>query len=158
MIAVIQRVNRASVRVSGEIVGEIDRGLLVLLGVTSEDTEVDGEALAKKIAAHRILTDENDKMNLSLVDVGGKALVVSNFTLCADYSHGNRPSFFGAAAPEAAQEKYLLFCRALSSHLGSPVARGEFGADMKIDMEADGPVTIVMDSRVLIKKGKGEAR
>ena len=158
MIAVLQRVNRACVRVSGEVVGEIGRGLLVWLGVTGEDTREDGEALAKKIAAHRIFTDENDKMNLSLTDVGGRALVVSNFTLCADYSHGNRPSFFAAAAPEAANEAYLLFCQALASHLGAPVARGEFGADMKIDMEADGPVTIVMDSRVLTKKGKGEAK
>ena len=158
MIAVLQRVNRAAVRVACHTVGEIDRGLLVLLGVTGEDTAEDGEILAKKIAGHRIFTDENDKMNLSVTDVSGSVLVVSNFTLCADYSHGNRPSFFEAAAPEAANEAYLLFCEALAAHLGAPVARGEFGADMKIDMEADGPVTIVMDSRVLTKKGKGEAK
>ncbi len=158
MIAVLQRVNRAAVRVEGETVGEIGKGLLILVGVTGEDTEKDREALAKKIAAHRIFCDENDKMNLSLKDIGGGALVVSNFTLCADYSHGNRPSFFGAAAPDVAKKEYHLFCEALSACLGEPVARGEFGADMKIDMEADGPVTIVMDSRVLTQKGKGEVK
>lgn len=156
MIAVLQRVRHAAVRVSGQIVGEIQGGLLILLGVTGEDTAEDGEAMAKKIAAHRIFADENDKMNLSLRDVDGRALVVSNFTLCADYSHGNRPSFFGAAVPAVAQRQYLLFCDALARHLGTPVARGEFGADMKIDMEADGPVTIVMDSRLLTKKERGK--
>ena len=155
MIAVLQRVNRAAVRVSGECVGRIDRGLLVLLGVTCEDTAEDGEILAKKIAAHRIFTDENDKMNLSVADVSGGVLVVSNFTLCADYSHGNRPSFFGAAAPDVAKALYERFCDTLTAKLGGPVERGEFGADMKIDMECDGPVTIVMDSRTLKNKGRG---
>ena len=155
MIAVLQRVNRAAVRVSGQIVGEIDHGLLVLLGVTGEDTVEDGEILAKKIAAHRIFTDENDKMNLSVSDVKGGVLVVSNFTLCADYSHGNRPSFFGAAAPDVANALYERFSVALSERLGWPVAKGAFGADMKIDMECDGPVTIVMDSRLLKNKGRG---
>jgi len=155
MIAVLQRVHRAAVRVAGNTVGEIDRGLLVLLGVTGEDTVEDGEILSKKIAAHRIFADENDKMNLSVADVSGGVLVVSNFTLCADYSHGNRPSFFGAAAPDAAKALYERFCEMLSGHLSRPTERGEFGADMKIDMECDGPVTIVMDSRTLKKKGRG---
>lgn len=154
MIAVLQRVNRASCRVEGEVVGEIGKGLLILLGVCSDDTKEDRDLLAKKIAACRIFTDENDKMNLSVADIGGGVLVVSNFTLCADYAHGNRPSFFGAAAPDVAQEAYLLFCQALSSHLVAPVETGRFGADMKIDMECDGPVTIVMDSRVLKNKGR----
>ncbi len=154
MIAVLQRVSRAKCCVEGEIVGEIGKGLLVLLGVCSDDTKEDRELLAKKIAACRIFTDENDKMNLSVADIGGGVLVVSNFTLCADYAHGNRPSFFGAAAPDAAQAAYLLFCQALSGHLAAPVQTGRFGADMKIDMECDGPVTIVMDSRVLKNKGR----
>lgn len=154
MIAVLQRVSRASCRVEGEVVGEIGKGLLILLGVCSDDTKEDRDLLAKKIAACRIFTDENDKMNLSVADIGGGVLVVSNFTLCADYAHGNRPSFFGAAAPDVAQEAYLLFCQALSSHLAAPVETGRFGADMKIDMECDGPVTIVMDSRVLKNKGR----
>ena len=154
MIAVLQRVTRAVVRVDGETVGEIGKGLLVLLGVCNDDTAEDRTLLAKKIAAHRIFCDDNDKMNLSVTDIHGGALVVSNFTLCADYSHGNRPSFFGAAAPEIAEKEYLLFCDALSAHLLAPVARGRFGADMKIDMECDGPVTVVMDSRVLKNKGR----
>ena len=154
MIAVLQRVNRAAVRVEGKTVGEIGKGLLILLGVCADDTPEDCTLLAKKIAAHRIFCDENDKMNLSLKDIVGGALVVSNFTLCADYSHGNRPSFFGAAAPEVAEKEYLLFCDALAAHLSREVARGQFGADMKIDMECDGPVTIVMDSRVLKNKGR----
>lgn len=154
MIAVLQRVNYAKCRVEGEIVGEIGKGLLVLLGVCGDDTPEDRELLAKKIAACRIFTDENDKMNRSVGDVGGGVLVVSNFTLCADYTHGNRPSFFGAAAPEVAQDAYQLFCGALSKHLSQPVETGRFGADMKIDMECDGPVTIVMDSGVLKNKGR----
>ena len=154
MIAVLQRVNRASCRVEGEVVGEIGKGLLILLGVCSDDTKEDRDLLAKKIAACRIFTDENNKMNLSVADIGGGVLVVSNFTLCADYAHGNRPSFFGAAAPDVAQESYLLFCQALSGYLATPVQTGRFGADMKIDMECDGPVTIVMDSRVLKNKGR----
>ncbi len=154
MIAVLQRVNRAAVRVGGEVVGEIGKGLLVLLGVCADDTAKDRELLAKKIAAHRIFSDENGKMNLSVADVSGDVLCVSNFTLCADYAQGNRPSFFGAAAQDVAEREYLLFCDALSTILSRPVARGQFGADMKIDMECDGPVTIVMDSRVLKNKGR----
>ena len=155
MIAVLQRVNRAAVEVEGKIVGEIGRGLLILLGVCKDDTSEDREVLVKKIAACRIFTDENDKMNLSLKDIGGEALVVSNFTLCADYKHGNRPSYFEAATPDIAHPCYLAFCDMLGVALSRSVAKGEFGAHMKINMECNGPVTIVMDSRML-KKGKGE--
>ena len=155
MIAVLQRVNRAAVKVEGTVVGEIGKGLLILLGVCKDDTSEDLELLVKKIAACRIFTDENDKMNLSVKDIGGDALVVSNFTLCADYKHGNRPSYFEAAAPHIAEQSYLSFCDMLGEALSRPVAKGEFGADMKINMECDGPVTIVMDSRVLKNKEKG---
>lgn len=153
MIAVLQRADRAAVQVEGEVVGSIDKGLMILLGVGVEDTVDDAECLAKKIAACRIFRDENDKMNLSLLDVGGGALVISNFTLLADYSHGNRPSYFGAAAPQQAEVLYDEFCRLLSARLSREVAKGKFGAHMHIDMVADGPVTIVMDSRVLRPKG-----
>ena len=156
MIAVLQRVNRAAVNVEGRTVGEIGKGLLILLGVCKDDTKEDRDLLVKKIAACRIFTDENDKMNLSVTDIGGEALVVSNFTLCADYKHGNRPSYFEAAAPEVAEPSYLSFCDMLGQALSRPVAKGEFGAHMKIDMECNGPVTIVMESRVLKKKEKGE--
>ncbi|MBE6581090.1 MAG: D-tyrosyl-tRNA(Tyr) deacylase [Ruminococcaceae bacterium] len=153
MIAVLQRVSRAAVRVEGEVVGSIDQGLMILLGVSAEDTVGDAACLAKKIAACRIFCDENDKMNLSLTAVAGGALVISNFTLLADYAHGNRPSYFGAAAPDVASALYDEFCRLLSDALSREVARGRFGAHMDIDMEADGPITIVMDSKVLRTKG-----
>ena len=156
MIAVLQRVNRAAVRVEGKSVGEIGKGLLVLLGVFKGDAAEDSALLVNKIAACRIFTDENDKMNLSLKDIGAQALVVSNFTLCADYKRGNRPSYFEAEDPKVAEQHYLNFCNLLSGVLSCPVEKGEFGADMKIDMECDGPVTIVMDSRVLKNKEKGE--
>lgn len=155
MIAVLQRVNRAAVRVEGETVGEIGEGLLVLLGVAEEDTLYDSELLAKKIAACRIFRDENDKMNLSVRDIGGGVLVISNFTLLADYAHGNRPSYFGAAAPQKAEMLYLDFVHRMKQEIAR-VEKGSFGADMKIDMEANGPVTILMDSEVLKNKGKGK--
>lgn len=152
MIAVLQRVNSAAVRVAGHTVGEIGKGLLILLGVGKGDTEADADRLAAKIAACRIFCDEADKMNLSLADIGGGALVVSNFTLLADYSHGNRPSYFDAAPPLAADALYRYFCNALRPRVAN-LATGEFGADMKITMEADGPVTITMDSEIL-KQGR----
>ena len=155
MIAVLQRVNRAAVRVDGEAVGAIGEGLLILLGVAEGDCESDCELLAKKIAACRIFRDENDKMNLSVKDIGGGVLVVSNFTLLADYAHGNRPSYFGAAAPDRAEMLYLDFVHRMQQEIRQ-VEKGSFGADMKIDMEANGPVTIVMDSEVLKNKGKGK--
>ena len=152
MIAVLQRVNRAAVRVEGRVVGEIDKGLLILLGVGKGDTREDADRLAAKIAACRIFCDAADKMNLSLVDVAGGALVVSNFTLLADYSHGNRPSYFDAAPPAEADALYRYFAEVLGARI-KQIATGEFGADMKIEMEADGPVTITMDSNVL-KQGR----
>ena len=152
MIAVLQRVNRAAVRVEGRVVGEIDKGLLVLLGVGKGDTREDADRLAAKIAACRIFCDAADKMNLSLVDIAGGALVVSNFTLLADYSHGNRPSYFDAAPPAEAEALYRYFTEVLGTRINQ-IATGEFGADMKIEMEADGPVTITMDSNVL-KQGR----
>ena len=153
MIAVLQRVSHAAVMVEGNTVGEIDRGLLILLGVGKGDTREDAERLAAKIAACRIFLDGADKMNLSLVDIGGGALVVSNFTLLADYSHGNRPSYFDAAPPDGADALYRYFCDVLRPLVAS-LATGVFGADMKINMVADGPVTITMDSKIL-KKGRG---
>ena len=153
MIAVLQRVKKAAVSVEGEVVGACAKGLLVLLGVGTEDGEEDARLLADKIARLRIFEDAEGKMNLSLLDVGGEALVVSNFTLYADYSHGNRPAYFDAARPELAEPLYLDFAKKLRAHIPH-VELGSFGADMQIDIEADGPVTIVMESDKL-RKGKG---
>ncbi|MBO7303322.1 MAG: D-tyrosyl-tRNA(Tyr) deacylase [Clostridia bacterium] len=152
MIAVLQRVKRASVAVDGETVGECKRGLCVLLGVAREDSEEDARALVQKLTELRIFRDENDKMNLSLKDVGGELLVVSNFTLLAAYKKGRRPDFFGAAAPDEANRLYEHFCSLCESEV-SHVGRGIFGADMELTIVNEGPVTIVMDSNVLLKKG-----
>jgi D-tyrosyl-tRNA(Tyr) deacylase len=154
MIAVLQRADSASVRVEGRTLGSIDRGLLILLGVGKGDTKRDAELLAAKIAACRIFEDDAGKMNLSLCDVGGGALVISNFTLLADYRKGNRPSFFDAAPPAEAKALYLDFVALLSQYV-ERVETGEFGADMRISLAANGPVTIVMDSEIL-KKGRGK--
>lgn len=154
MIAVLQRVKRARCLVDAVETGRIEKGLLLLVGVAAGDTAADAEILARKIAKCRIFSDAQDKFNLSLLDVGGGALVISNFTLLADYAHGNRPSYFDAAAPDAAQALYLAFGNALGA-LGVPVAYGSFGAHMEIESEADGPVTIVMDSNTWIKKENG---
>ena len=154
MIAVLQRVRSAAVSVEGQTVGRIDRGLLILLGVGQRDTREDATRLARKIAACRIFCDEDGKMNRSVTDVQGGALVVSNFTLLADYSHGNRPSYFEAAAPAEAEALYTFFADEMKA-LVPLVEHGVFGADMQITMTADGPVTIVMDSDKLKKTGKG---
>lgn len=151
MIAVLQRVKKASVTVEGEVVGACGAGLAILLGVAEGDEKKDAEVLAGKIARLRIFTDENDKMNLSVCDVGGEALVVSNFTLLANYSHGNRPEYMRAARPDEANALYEIFCDLLSGLIGKPVGKGVFGAHMQVDIAGDGPVTIVMDSKVLIK-------
>lgn len=151
MIAVLQRVKSASVEVDGKIVGECKQGFCVLLGVAKEDTEEDAKALAKKLIELRIFRDENDKMNLSLKDVGGELLVVSNFTLLAAYKKGRRPDFFGAASPYEAERLYEYFCSLCESEI-SHVAKGIFGADMDLSIVNQGPVTIVMDSNVLLKK------
>ncbi len=151
MIAVIQRVNRASVDIDSETVGEIGKGFLILLGVADGDGEKDSEALAVKIEKLRIFSDENGKMNLSLCDVGGEALVVSNFTLLANYKKGNRPDYFASAKPEEAKRLYEHFVSAIGSGV-KKVATGVFGADMQVSLCNDGPVTLVLDSRVLLNK------
>lgn len=146
MKAVIQRVLKAKVTVDGEITGEISQGFLVLLGVQVGDTEDDMKLLAKKTAGMRIFTDENDKMNLSLDQIDGEVLVVSQFTLCADTSHGRRPSFISSAKPEIANDLYIKYCQELRELGIKKVATGIFGADMKVELINDGPVTIIMDT------------
>lgn len=148
MRSVIQRVNYASVQVDGKVIGEIQKGILVLLGVCDEDTEADMKWLADKIIGLRIFTDENDKMNLSLEDVSGGLLVVSQFTLYGDCKKGRRPSFVSAGKPDFANEMYEKFVSYCKEKL-ELVETGEFGADMKVDLENDGPVTLIIDSKEL---------
>lgn len=145
MRAVVQRVLGARVSVGGEVVGEIERGFLVLLGVGKGDGEAECRRLAAKIAKLRIFADENGKTNLALGDVGGEVLAVSQFTLFADCTHGNRPSFLDAAPPESANALYERFCDELGA-IGFVPQKGIFGADMKIEMTADGPFTVLMDT------------
>lgn len=144
MKAVIQRVLNAKVTVDGKVTGEIGKGFLVLLGVGKSDSGETCQKLAQKISKLRIFSDENGKTNLSLADVNGGILAVSQFTLFADCSHGNRPSFFDAALPEPAERLYEQFCKELCS-LGFSPQKGVFGADMKIDMTADGPFTVLLE-------------
>ena len=152
MTAIIQRVTSASVKALGKTVGECGAGLFILLGVFKGDDEKDAELLAAKISKLRIFTDENDKMNLSVNDIKGDALVVSNFTLCANYSHGNRPDYLAAEVPDRANELYCYFADKLRGRLVSAnVGKGAFGEHMVIDPVLDGPITIVMDSKVLRK-------
>jgi len=146
--AVIQRVKRASVRVDNKMVSEINRGLLVFLGVAEDDTDQDIEYMANKTANLRILEDEAGKMNLSLLDVGGEALVVSQFTLYGDCRRGRRPSFTQAARPEKADKFYQAFIEALSK-LGIDIKAGIFQAYMDVELVNDGPVTILLDSKKL---------
>lgn len=141
MRAVVQRVKRGSVQVDGKSIAEIGRGYVILLGVGPADTDATAAGLAKKISLLRVFEDEQGKMNLSIQDVGGQALVVSQFTLYADTSRGNRPSFVDAAAPEIASPLVQRFVAHLAS-FGIPVQQGEFGAHMLVDIENDGPVTI----------------
>ena len=150
MRVVIQRVSSASVVSDGIPTGKINQGLMLLLGVAKGDEKLDAELLAAKIAKLRIFSDENDKMNKSVLDVGGSALVVSNFTLSANYAHGNRPDYMSAAKPSEANRLYEYFCDRLSQKLKS-VEKGVFGADMAVEISNDGPVTIVMDSKILVK-------
>ena len=152
MRAVIQRVSSAGVVVQGASIGAIGSGLMILLGVFKTDERLDAELLAEKIVKLRIFSDENGKMNRSVLDVGGEALVVSNFTLCANYAHGNRPDYLNAEVPERALELYEYFISLLRGRLR--VETGKFGAHMSLSIENDGPITIVMDSDVLRKKGK----
>ena len=151
MTAVLQRVDRAACTVEGEVTGKTGKGLLVLLGVAAGDTVADAVALAAKVARCRIFCDESGKMQRSVLDISGGALVISTFTLLADYAHGNRPSYFGAAAPGTAEELYCFFVAALERE-GVPTATGRFGADMRLSIEANGPVTIVMESAKLKKQ------
>ena len=148
MKAVIQRVRSASVEVEGEIVGSCGHGLLVLLGVAPEDTEEDMERMVQKMVKMRIFTDENGKMNRSVQDIDGEMLVVSQFTLFANYKHGNRPDYLGAAAPDKANARYEKFL-ARAATLVRHVGHGVFGAHMQVSLVNDGPVTIVMESDVL---------
>lgn len=146
MRAVCQRVSEARVRVGGEAVGEIGRGLCVLLGVAAGDEAVDSARLAGKVARLRIFPDDGGKFDRSVLDVGGDVLVVSQFTLVADTARGNRPSFAAEARPDEAEPLYERFCAELAT-LGVPVARGVFGAAMAVELVNDGPVTIVLDPR-----------
>ena len=146
MKAVIQRVKSASVSVDDKIIGEIATGFLILLGVEQSDTQDDLDYLVKKTIGLRIFKDDNKNMNLSIQDVGGEALVVSQFTLCADTSRGRRPSFIKAANPEEADSMYQQFCEQLKVNNIS-VQTGKFGAMMDVSLVNDGPVTIILDSR-----------
>ena len=147
MRAVIQRVSHASVTIEGMVKSSIQQGFLILLGICDEDSMEDVEWLVKKIANLRVFGDENDVMNRSILDVGGEALVVSQFTLYASYKKGNRPSWFRAGSHEHSIPLYEAFCKELTTQLGKPVSTGEFGADMKVELLNDGPVTICMDTK-----------
>ena len=151
MKAVIQRVSRADVTVDGKICGECGEGFMILLGVARGDCEADAELLASKICKLRIFTDENGKMNLSLKDIDGEALVISQFTLMANYTNGIRPDFFVSAPPSDAERLYEYF-KSLMAREIRRVESGIFGAHMEVSLVNDGPVTIVMDSEVLKKK------
>jgi D-tyrosyl-tRNA(Tyr) deacylase len=147
MRSIIQRVTQAAVVVDGKTVGEIGAGVLVLLGIEAADTREDIEWLAGKIARLRIFPDAAGAMNQSVTDIGGQALVVSQFTLFASTKKGNRPSFIRAAPPEFAERMYTDFCQELEGLLGKPVQRGVFGAHMSVQLVNDGPVTIWIDSK-----------
>lgn len=151
MKAVLQRVTHASVRVDGKVIGEIGKGFLILLGVSNEDDEATADRLADKICKLRIFEDADGKTNLSLADVGGELLVVSQFTLYADCRKGNRPSFIGAGDPAAADRLYRYFTERCRTHVAR-VECGEFGADMKVELLNDGPFTLMLDSRELFAK------
>mgnify|MGYP000292706932 CR=1 FL=1 len=150
MKAILQRVTHAKVTIDGQVSGEIGTGFLVLLGVAPEDTQEEALYLARKIAGLRVFTDENDKMNLALADVGGRLLVVSQFTLYADCRKGNRPSFIAAGAPKTAEALYeymIAYCK----QTVPVVEHGIFGADMQVSLCNDGPFTIVLDSDEIVK-------
>lgn len=151
MIAVLQRINSATIYADGEFSGSVEKGIYILLGVIKGDEKRDAELLADKIAKCRIFADENDKMNLSVKDIDGEVMVVSNFTLGANYKHGNRPDYFASAAPSEANELYEYFVELMTERI-KKVATGKFGADMRTELSTDGPVTVVMDSEIL--KGK----
>ena len=143
MRAVVQRVSHAQVKVDGKVVGKIEKGYLVLLGVKEGDTTKEADFLANKVVNLRVFEDENDKMNLSIKDVGGEMLIVSQFTLYGDASHGNRPSFTEAARPEEANSLYEYFCKKVGQEVH--VEKGVFQAEMKVELLNDGPVTILLE-------------
>lgn len=147
MRAVIQRVSFASVTVDEEVIGKIKSGLLVLLGIEDADTIDDGLWLAAKISNMRIFNDDNGVMNRSVNDIHAEALVISQFTLFASTKKGNRPSYINAGKPEFASKMYEIFCQQLSREMSRPVKEGIFGADMKVALENDGPVTILIDTK-----------
>lgn len=151
MKAVVQRVLNASVKIDGQTVGAIGQGLLILLGVAQGDNADDGALLASKILKLRIFSDENGKMNRSVMDIGGEVLVVSQFTLLANCRHGNRPDFLQSAPPELANQLYENFKTAIAAEIGS-VQSGVFGADMQVTLVNDGPVTILLDTDTLKRK------
>ena len=152
MRALIQRVSHASVTVEGECVGKIEKGLLVLLGVGPQDTEKQADFLAEKCANLRIIVEANDKMNLSLLDIGGEMLVVSQFTLYADCRKGRRPSFVNAAAPAEADRLYEYFQQSVKNAGVAKVEHGKFGASMQVELLNNGPVTIMMDTDEIMPK------
>ena len=147
MRTVLQRVSHASVTIDGTVKSEIGNGLLVLLGCENADTQEDIDWLAKKIANLRIFDDDEGVMNRSVIDIDGEILVVSQFTLWASYKKGNRPSYLRAGSHEITVPLYEAFCKAMTEQLGKPVKTGEFGADMKVELLNDGPVTICMDTK-----------
>ena len=153
MKLVVQRVLNSKVEVEGKVVGKIEKGFMILLGVQEGDSRADADLLAKKTANMRIFEDENGKMNLSLLDTDGACLVISQFTLCADCKKGNRPSFIGAAKPDEANSLYEYFMEKLKENGVKKVESGSFGADMKVTLLNDGPVTIILDSEVIKPKG-----
>ena len=153
MIAVIQRINNATVYADGDFSGSVGFGLYILLGVEKEDTAIDANLLCEKISKLRIFNDDNGKMNLSVADVDGEVMVVSNFTLNANYAHGNRPDYLASAAPTLAESLYEKFVSLISCKV-KKVATGKFGADMTTELSTNGPVTIVMHSSVLKKPQK----
>jgi D-tyrosyl-tRNA(Tyr) deacylase len=147
MRVVLQRVSSAAVTVDGRVTGQIDRGLLLFVGIESADTAEDGDWLARKITRLRIFADGDDQMNRSVIDIGGGLLLVSQFTLHASTQKGTRPSFNAAARPELAKPLYELFTTQLARELGHAVATGEFGAMMQVSLVNDGPVTLWLDSK-----------
>lgn len=147
MRIVIQRVTHASVTINGEMHSSIGQGYLILLGICEEDTMEDVDWLVKKVVGLRVFDDENHVMNRSIMDVSGEALVVSQFTLFASYKKGNRPSWFRAGSHKHSIPLYEAFCKQLSDAIGKPIGTGEFGADMKVELLNDGPVTICMDTK-----------
>ena len=151
MKAVVQRVAAASVAVEDEVIGSIGQGLAILLGVVEGDTEREADFLANKITQLRIFTDSQDNMNLSVEDMGGEMLVVSQFTLAADCSHGRRPSFTRAAKPQEANGLYEYFIAKIDGLLGKKTQTGQFGADMKVTLVNDGPVTILLDTDEIMR-------